>query len=181
MSTEACFSPPPLSPKSRERFGRKRCDSCTESSFNTILEEFGGQLETHARPHRTQSVLDRLKKTRHIGTIVYFCRSRGHGFIRPDPEEVKRGEILPDDIFMHISDIDCDFALNSGDKVSFQLQPLPPRFEKAAASHVRIVNMTDSPHKFWSTPQSKEEIREEQKMGKLEGSPTRGSPERTIN
>ena len=36
----------------------------------------------------------------------------------------------------------------------------PPKFDKAAAAHVRVVNMTDEPHKFWSTPQSQEEIKE---------------------
>lgn len=177
MSSEtATFSPPPLSPKSRERFGRRRCDSCSESQFNTILEEYGGQLDSHAKPQRSPSVMERLKKSRHRGTMVYFCRSRGHGFIRPDPEEVKRGDLQPQDIFTHISDIDSDFAPRSGDKVTFQLQPMPPRFEKAQAAHVRVVDMTDAPHKFWSTPQSKEEIRQEQQMGRLEGSPTRTTP-----
>eukprot|EP00088_Acartia_fossae_P038957 TRINITY_DN404_c0_g1_i13.p1 TRINITY_DN404_c0_g1~~TRINITY_DN404_c0_g1_i13.p1 ORF type:complete len:187 (-),score=54.28 TRINITY_DN404_c0_g1_i13:193-753(-) len=173
------FSPPHLSPKSRVKFGGKKCAENKESietHYNTILEEFGEQLETHARPQRSASVLDRLKKSRHTGTIVYFCRSRGHGFIRPDPKEVEQGEILPQDIFMHISDIDSDFAPQHGDSVTFQLQPMPPKFDKAQAAHVRVVDMTASPHKFWSTPQSKEEIQKEQKMGRLEGSPTRTTP-----
>eukprot|EP00088_Acartia_fossae_P008736 TRINITY_DN14195_c0_g1_i1.p1 TRINITY_DN14195_c0_g1~~TRINITY_DN14195_c0_g1_i1.p1 ORF type:complete len:179 (-),score=38.35 TRINITY_DN14195_c0_g1_i1:368-904(-) len=170
---QATFSPPPLSPKSRQRLGRRRCDSCCESQYNTILEEYGGQLESHAKPQRSASVLERLKKSRHSGNIVYFCRSRGHGFIRPDPEEVAKGDLLSQDIFCHISDIDSDFAPRSGDKVTFQLQPMPPRFEKAQAAHVRVVNLTDKPHKFWSTPQSQEEIQQEQRMGRLEGSPTR--------
>ncbi len=38
-------------------------------------------------------------------TCFNCFRSRGHGFIRPDPEEVAKGEIKPQDIFMHISDI----------------------------------------------------------------------------
>lgn len=171
------FTPPgsPLSP--RAKTGRRRCESCSESDvhrvYNALLEDHHASLDKHAKHVRSTSSLGRIRSHQHTGTIVYFCRSRGHGFIRPDStrtiqEETKERETydngIPNsdqDIFLHISDIDNEFVPRGGDRVSYQLLPMPPKFEKYQAVHVRVIDMTNAPHKFWSTPQSKEEIEKE--------------------
>jgi len=149
--------------------------SCSEAQihpvYNTILEEHGSILDVHSRHERRKSVIDRIRKMQNTGTVVFFCRSRGHGFIRPDAVE---GEEIPakgsadehdKDIFLHVSDIDSDFVPRSGDRVSYQLLPMPPKFEKFQAAHVHVINLAeDKPHKFWSTPQTKEEVLKDTEM-----------------
>lgn len=46
------------------------------------------------------------------GTVTYFCRSRGHGFLRDD-----RGE----EHFVHVSDVESDFVPLKGDKVRWEI------------------------------------------------------------
>ena len=45
------------------------------------------------------------------GTVSYFCRSRGHGYIRGD----ESGE----EHFVHVSDIESEFVPMKEDKVSY--------------------------------------------------------------
>eukprot|EP00088_Acartia_fossae_P011844 TRINITY_DN16036_c0_g1_i1.p1 TRINITY_DN16036_c0_g1~~TRINITY_DN16036_c0_g1_i1.p1 ORF type:complete len:211 (-),score=30.43 TRINITY_DN16036_c0_g1_i1:186-782(-) len=183
------FTPPgsPLSPRAKsDTSARKRSDSGSvdvHKVYNALLEEHGHKLDAHARHARSQSSLGRIMSLQHTGTIVYFCRIRGHGFIRPDQPTPSRSEESGNntengsnkstqDIFLHISDIENDFVPGSGDRVSYQLLPMPPKFEKYQAVHARVIDITDAPHKFWSTPQTKEEIEKEKKLVHTEGATT---------
>lgn len=78
------------------------------------------------------------------GKVKYFCRSRGHGFITPDNAS--------DDVFVHISDIEDEYVPLPGDEVKYRLCPIPPKFEKNQAVHVKIVNLTPQVHVKWNTP-----------------------------
>ena len=88
--------------------------------------------------------------------MTYFCRSRGHGFIKDDDDGC--------DHFVHVSDIESDFVPMKGDKVrekwlykidmqmhlmkvSYRLCPIPPKFEKCQAVNVQIVKMSPVHHK----------------------------------
>ena len=72
------------------------------------------------------------------GKVTYFCRSRGHGFLQGEAGE---------EHFVHVSDIESDFVPLRGDRVSFRLCPIPPKFERAQAVNVQITQMTSSCHK----------------------------------
>ncbi|XP_023324579.1 cold shock domain-containing protein CG9705 [Eurytemora carolleeae] len=166
MSPVPPFSPP-KSPIDQHREARRRCMSCSESDvFNTILEEHGA-LEKHTKHERSSSLMGRIKKFQCTGTIVYFCRSRGHGFIKPDKEMKEGGEEEgkedkePENIFVHISDIDNDFEPRAGDRVGYQILPMPPKFEKYQAVHVHVIGMTQQRHKAWTSMQTPEEIQQE--------------------
>jgi len=54
------------------------------------------------------------------GKIKWFCREKGHGFLTP----AEGG----DDLFVHILDIDGEYAPHAGDTVSYKLCSLPPKF-----------------------------------------------------
>ncbi len=43
---------------------------------------------------------------------------------------------------MHISDIDGEYIPRKGDKVKFRLCPMPPKFDKFQAVHIKIVDFT---------------------------------------
>ncbi|KAL1502366.1 hypothetical protein ABEB36_007515 [Hypothenemus hampei] len=91
---------------------------------------------------RTNSTCERILKTDNLyGTIKLFCRERGHGFITPESGS--------EDIFVHISDIEDEFVPLPGDRVKYQLCPIPPKFEKYQAVHVHIVNLKPEVHKKW--------------------------------
>jgi len=75
--------------------------------------------------------------------MTYFCRSRGHGFIKDDDDGC--------DHFVHVSDIESDFVPMKGDKVSYRLCPIPPKFEKCQAVNVQIVKMSPVHHKRWES------------------------------
>jgi len=91
---------------------------------------------------RTPSTCERILKTTNLyGTIKLFCREKGHGFISPE----EGGE----DIFVHISDIEEEYIPIPGDRVKYQLCPIPPKFEKCQAVHVHIVDLKLALHKRW--------------------------------
>ena len=48
---------------------------------------------------------------------------------------------------------------------------MPPKFEKCQAVHVRVMNMTNAPHKFWSSTQSSEEIEKEKTIARVSTTP----------
>lgn len=78
------------------------------------------------------------------GKCKYFSRSKGHGFVEPSDG----GHPL----FMHISDIDSEYAPLPGDELSYKLSPIPPKFEKYQAVEVRIIGMDCSSgemHQRW--------------------------------
>ncbi|KAK7605043.1 hypothetical protein V9T40_006229 [Parthenolecanium corni] len=79
-----------------------------------------------------------------VGIVKYFCRARGHGFITPENGS--------EDVFVHISDIEGEYVPLPGDEVNYRLCPIPPKFEKNQAVHVKIVNLTPQVHLKWSTP-----------------------------
>uniref|UniRef100_A0A914VGA2 CSD domain-containing protein n=1 Tax=Plectus sambesii TaxID=2011161 RepID=A0A914VGA2_9BILA len=82
-----------------------------------------------------------------IGKIQYFCRQRGHGFIRPDHGG--------DDIFVHITDIEGEYVPHEGDEVEFKECPCPPKFDRMQAIHVIIRNLAPNVrHERWDQPPS---------------------------
>ncbi|KAG5872919.1 hypothetical protein JTB14_031077 [Gonioctena quinquepunctata] len=93
--------------------------------------------------NRTPSVCERIVKSRNLyGTIKYFCREKGHGFITPE-------DSITDEVFVHVSDIEDEYVPLPGDKVKYQLCPVPPRFEKFQAVHVQIVDLRPEVHRKW--------------------------------
>lgn len=121
------------------------------------------------RRTRTHSMSGRIEDQVNTGTVKFFCRSRGHGFL--DPSEGG------DPLFMHITDIDGEYIPRKGDKVTYQLCPMPPKFNKFQAVHIQIVDFVPEAHHKWSekeTPQELEEDRlalEEEKKMKQKLSP----------
>ncbi|CAF4932617.1 unnamed protein product [Pieris macdunnoughi] len=94
------------------------------------------------RRNRTASTSERaLGNPVETGKIKSFCRERGHGFVT----SVRGG----DDIFVHISDIEGEYVPLPGDEVMYRLCPIPPKFEKNQAVHVRIVHLTREKHLKW--------------------------------
>ncbi len=113
------------------------------------------------RRTRTHSMSGRIEDHVQEGTVKFFCRSRGHGFIDPKKEVSQyqacfsgvqgRQECtslsppLPQDChpyFMHISDIEGEYIPRKGDKVRFRLCPMPPKFDKFQAVHIQIIDFT---------------------------------------
>jgi len=91
---------------------------------------------------RTASTCEKIIKSKtEYGTIKLFCREKGHGFITPEDGG--------DTIFVHISDIEDEFIPLVGDRVKYQLCPVPPKFEKFQAVHVHIVNLKPELHRRW--------------------------------
>jgi cold shock CspA family protein len=138
--------------------------------YNTILDEHAPSDDVHAKHGRSHSLIGRIHKFQCTGTIVYFCRSRGHGFIKPDKVDKNGDEKVgkdwkdgmePENVFVHISDIDNDFEPRAGDRVGYQLLPMPPKFEKYQAVHVHVIDMTAQRHKFWTSKQTPEEVLQE--------------------
>ncbi|CAG9862247.1 unnamed protein product [Phyllotreta striolata] len=91
---------------------------------------------------RTPSLCERIVKSKNFyGLIKEFCREKGHGFIVPEDGT--------DDVFVHVSDIEDEYVPLSGDRVQYQLCPIPPKFEKFQAVHVKIVDFRPEVHKKW--------------------------------
>eukprot|EP00095_Tigriopus_kingsejongensis_P007168 maker-scaffold211_size255937-snap-gene-1.14 protein:Tk07168 transcript:maker-scaffold211_size255937-snap-gene-1.14-mRNA-1 annotation:"cold shock domain-containing protein c2" len=140
---------------------RARCISCSESGQYANLElsldpedeeEF---LERYmAKKNRSDSLVGRIVDDIKFGTVKYFCRSRGHGFLNPD-------ENASHDLFMHISDIEGDYVPKRGDRVSYRPCPLPPKFNKFQAVHVHILKCSPQTHRKWESPETPEEIEED--------------------
>jgi len=131
---------------------RSRCISCSDSGIGSSLEDSSFLLENTllTRRSRTSSISDRIKSTPQEGTVSYFCRSRGHGYIRGD----ESGE----EHFVHVSDIESEFVPMKEDKVTFRLCPIPPKFEKYQAVNVQITLMSSSHHRRWDSPQTPEDL-----------------------
>ncbi|XP_037074052.1 cold shock domain-containing protein CG9705-like [Pollicipes pollicipes] len=109
------------------------------------------------RRTRTQSTSDRgMRNPDQSGTIVSFCRTKGHGFIRPD--EPRPGEPL---IFVHVSDVEGEYIPVKEDRVTFRLCQIPPKMERSQAIHVRIINFCHTKHHKWNDPPSAEEKTED--------------------
>lgn len=132
------------------------------------------------RRNRTVSMSGRIDhNVIQEGTVRFFCRSKGHGFIDP---LVKDNSTLPSHpVFVHISDIEGEFIPRKGDKVRYHLCPMPPKFDKFQAVHLEIVDFTPEKHHKWSekeTPEELEEDRraeEEEKAMKADGSIGKGT------
>ncbi|XP_066257696.1 cold shock domain-containing protein CG9705 [Euwallacea similis] len=91
---------------------------------------------------RSNSTCERILKNNVLyGNIKHFCRAKGHGFISPEDGSA--------DIFVHISDIEDEYIPLAGDRVKYQLCPIPPKFEKFQAVHVHIVELKPAIHKKW--------------------------------
>ena len=169
---------------------RQRCPSCSEqgslspdlllstsASSDTMTEEEDNtnrlSIMTNKR-NRTKSVCGRIAEDVAIGTIKYFCRSRGHGFIVPDDDNGDESGDSPgsgEELFLHISDIEGEFVPRKGDRVSYRLCPIPPRFDRFQAVHVHIVDFTQEKHKRWSDDAAGDnEGEEEEEMGELDRS-----------
>ncbi|VEN54091.1 unnamed protein product [Callosobruchus maculatus] len=94
--------------------------------------------------NRTPSLCERILKTKNLyGTIKSFCREKGHGFITPEDGS--------DELFVHISDIEDEYVPIPGDRVKYQLCPIPPKFEKFQAVHVHIVDLRPEVHTKWES------------------------------
>lgn len=150
-------------PSSLDSFGfsggrrRSRCISCSDSSLGSSFEESSSfLLESTLLPRRirTASVCERIKGDTQSGTVTYFCKSRGHGFIRPSQNETEEH-------FVHVSDVESEFVPLKGDQVCFRLCPIPPKFEKCQAVNVTITKMSTQSHKRWDTPETPEDIQPE--------------------
>lgn len=91
------------------------------------------------------------------GTVRFFCRSKGHGFI---DEDLKNEEDIP--LFMHISDIEGEYIPRKGDRVRFRACPMPPRFDRPQAVHIQIIDFTPEVHHRWCDKETPEEFAEDQ-------------------
>ncbi|CAG0919082.1 unnamed protein product [Notodromas monacha] len=108
------------------------------------------------RRQRTKSMTERLYDAPiHRGTVKYFSRSRGHGFITPEDGS--------DDIFVHISDIDGEFIPKAGDEVRYRVCPIPPKMEKMQAAHVTIIHFCPVRHQKWNYSLTSADVETENK------------------
>ncbi|CAG5129932.1 unnamed protein product [Candidula unifasciata] len=99
------------------------------------------------RRTRTKSMSERAAEgPTHKGTVKFFCRQRGHGFIHPDDGH---GE----DIFVHISDVEGEWVPKEGDQVTYKTVLIPPKNEKLQAVHVVITHLKPGVlHERWDSP-----------------------------
>merc|ERR1711953_520952 len=105
------------------------------------------------RRTRTQSMNGRIGDDIHEGTVKFFCRSRGHGFIDDDVDTYP--------VFMHISDIEGEYIPRKGDRVLYNVCPMPPRFDKPQGVGIKIIDFTPEVHKKWSEKETAEELAED--------------------
>jgi len=144
---------------------RLRCHSCSSDVITNSFEDNSPYLvpEYISRRNRTNSICGRIQEEPLTGTVKYFCRSRGHGFIIPDKEIINNVNADNEkEVFMHISDIESEVVPRAGDKVSYRLCPVPPKFDKHQAVDVHITSMSSSgEHKSWDTPSTPEELAED--------------------
>jgi len=149
--TPTQMSPPSSLEQYFQSRRRSRCTSCSDASFDDssfLLED-----TLLPRRSRTCSVSERIKSEVQTGSITYFCRSRGHGFIRGDDGE---------DHFVHVSDVESEFVPMKGDTVSYRLCPIPPKFDKYQAVNVQLIKMISSSHRRWDSPQSPEDLEQDE-------------------
>ena len=107
------------------------------------------------RRNRTTSMSERIESEIREGTVRFFCRSKGHGFIDPDGD----GDSNP--LFVHITDIDGEFVPRKGDRVKFRMCPMPPRFDRFQAVHAVIKDFTPEVHHKWSEKETAQELEED--------------------
>lgn len=132
------------------------------SPLNRSLSPQGGLPEGLRLPEviitrrtRTISMNGRIdEEDVHEGTVKFFCRSRGHGFIDDD------NDTYP--VFMHISDIEGEFCPKKSDRVKYRVCPMPPRFDKPQGVHITIIDFTPEVHKRWAEKETPEELAEDQ-------------------
>ena len=70
---------------------RARCISCSEGADLSLEPEIAARNAVNnvlpdvivTRRSRTDSMCDRIEDDTMVGTVKYFCRSRGHGFVNP--------------------------------------------------------------------------------------------------
>ena len=67
----------------------------------------------------------------------------------------------PYPVFMHISDIEGEYIPRKGDKVRYQVCPMPPRFDKPQGVHIQIIDFTPEIHRKWSEKETPEELAED--------------------
>ncbi len=65
---------------------RRRCLSCSDNSLDLSLDASGNGDNVLpdvivTKRNRSDSVCNRILEEEESGTVKYFCRSRGHGFI----------------------------------------------------------------------------------------------------
>lgn len=108
------------------------------------------------RRTRTVSMNGRIEDEVREGTVRFFCRSKGHGFI--DDSDM----YATHPVFMHISDIEGEYIPRKGDKVQFHQCPMPPRFDRPQAVMIQIVELTDEVHHKWTDKETPEEFLEDQ-------------------
>merc|ERR1740131_500976 len=100
---------------------RSRCISCSDSSLGSSFEESTSfLLESTLIPRRarTASVCERIEEGDWTGTITYFCKSRGHGFIKPDKKHMNDNDVdTGEEHFVHVSDVDSQWVPLKGDQV----------------------------------------------------------------
>ena len=64
-------------------------------------------------------------------------------------------------VFMHISDIEGEYIPRKGDRVLYNVCPMPPRFDKPQGVHIKIIDFTPEVHKKWSEKETAEELAED--------------------
>ena len=105
----------------------------------------------------------RIESNVRDGTVRFFCRSNGHGFIDPSPAAATSPSSPSDDpVFMHISDIEGEFIPRKGDRVRFRVCPMPPKFDRFQAVHIEIRDFTPEKHHRWTEKETEEEFREDE-------------------
>jgi cold shock CspA family protein len=114
------------------------------------------------RRTRTISMSGRIEDEVRTGTVKFFCRSRGHGFI--DDDESQGG--IP--VFMHISDIEGEYIPRKNDRVRYRICPMPPRFDRAQAVHIEIIDLNPDGHHKWTEKETPEEMLEDREAIKEE-------------
>lgn len=134
------------------------------------------------RRTRTLSMNGRIEEDVHEGTVRFFCRSKGHGFIDDDMATAtadaknhvtngnnsSHGVNVSIPVFMHISDIEGEYIPRKGDRVRYQTCPMPPRFDKPQAVHIQIIDFTPEVHHRWCDKETPEELAEDAKAIKEE-------------
>ncbi len=69
---------------------------------------------------------------------------------------------------MHISDIEGEYIPRKGDKVRYQVCPMPPRFDKPQGVHIQIIDFTPEVHHKWTDKETAAELAEDKEAAKEE-------------
>ncbi|CAL8289392.1 unnamed protein product [Boreogadus saida] len=114
-----------------------------------VWEEGGERPRTLPSPLPTKRTRTYSATVRAQSSPVYkgvcknFCRSQGHGFLKPS----HGGE----DIFVHISDIEGEYVPVEGDEVTYKVSRVPPKNLKVQAVEVKIIHLNPgTKHETWS-------------------------------